>query len=60
MYFLTKYKFILIIIASIRLYNYIKKKFQQDMVFTEFDQHPNFLHEDILTDVVPCPQTHSS
>ena len=30
------------------------------MVFTEFDRHPNFVHEDILTDVIPYSQTHSS
>ena len=42
-----------IVIASMTLYNYIRRKSEQDEVFTEFDHHSNFVSRDIFNDVVP-------
>jgi len=46
-----------IVVASMALHNYIRRKSIQDVAFNEFDCHPNFVLDDILTDVVPRSQT---
>jgi hypothetical protein len=35
------------------LHNYIKRKSEHDVAFTEFDYHPKFVLGDILIDMVP-------
>jgi hypothetical protein len=42
------------------LHNYIRRKSEHDVAFTEFDCHPRFVLGDILTDVVPHSQTHEN
>jgi len=42
-----------IVIVSMTLHNYIRRKSEQDEVFTEFDYHSNFVSRDIFNDVVP-------
>jgi hypothetical protein len=34
------------------LYNYIRRKFHDDVTFAEFDRNPNFIPDDILPDIV--------
>jgi hypothetical protein len=45
-----------IVVASMTLHNYIRRKSQEDVVFTEYDRNSNFILDDILTDVVPRSQ----
>jgi hypothetical protein len=47
-----------IVVASMALHNYIRRKSIQDVAFNEFDRHPDFVPADTLTDVVPQSQTH--
>ena len=47
-----------IVIVSITLHNYIRRKLIQDVAFNDFDRHLHFVPEDILTDVVPRSQAH--
>ena len=42
-----------IVIASMTLHNYIRRRSQDDMIFAKYDRNPNFIPEDILPDVVP-------
>jgi len=46
-----------IIVASMTLHNYIRRKSQEDVAFTKYDRNPNFIPDDILTDVVPHSQS---
>ena len=46
-----------IVVASMALHNYIRRKSQEDFAFTEYDRNPNFIPDDILADVFPCPQS---
>jgi len=46
-----------IIVASIVLYNYIRRKLQEDFAFIEYDRNLNFIPDDILADVFPCSQS---
>jgi len=46
-----------IVVALMALHNYIRRKSIQDVAFNEFDSHPDFVLDDILTDVVPLSQT---
>jgi hypothetical protein len=39
------------------LHNYIQRKSIQDVAFNEFNRHPDFVPDDILTDMVPRLQT---
>jgi hypothetical protein len=41
-----------IIIASITLHNYIKKKYKNNVVFIEYNHNPNFITYDIFVDVI--------
>jgi hypothetical protein len=34
------------------IHNYIRKKFHNDIAFTEFNHNPNFIPDDILPDIV--------
>jgi hypothetical protein len=43
-----------IIVASMTLHNYIRRKSQDDAVFSEYDRNPNLISDDFLTDIVPC------
>jgi hypothetical protein len=49
-----------IFVTSMALHNYIRRKSEHDVAFTEFDCHPRFVLGDILTDVVPHSQTHEN
>ena len=40
------------------LHNYIRKKLRKDMVFVEFDRHPNFVWNNFLINIIPCLQGH--
>ena len=42
-----------IVIASMTLHNYIRRKSQDDIIFAEYDHNPNFVPKYILPDVVP-------
>jgi hypothetical protein len=46
-----------IVVASMALHNYIRRKSIEDVALNEFDRHPDFVLNDILTDVVPRSQT---
>ena len=41
-----------IIVTSMTLYNYIRRKSKQDVTFIEFDHHPNFVSRDIISDEI--------
>jgi hypothetical protein len=47
-------------VASIALYNYIRRKSYEDIAFREFDHHPDFVPEDFLINVFPWSQTHEN
>jgi hypothetical protein len=49
-----------VFVTSMALHNYIRRKSDHDVAFTEFDCHPRFVLGDILTDVVPHSQTHGN
>jgi hypothetical protein len=42
-----------IVVASMTLHKYIRRKSIQDVAFNEFDHHPDFVPTDTLTNVVP-------
>ena len=42
-----------IVVASMALHNYIRRRSQCDITFAEYDRNPNFIPEDILPDIVP-------
>ena len=46
-----------IVVASMTLHNYIRRKSGQDVSFNKFDSHPDFVPPDTLPDVVPQSQT---
>jgi hypothetical protein len=46
-----------IVVASMALHNYIRRKSQEDVAFIEYDRNPNFIPEDFLVDVVPRSQS---
>ncbi|XP_073266376.1 uncharacterized protein [Populus alba] len=48
-----------IVVASMALHNYIRRKSRQDVAFNNFDNHPDFVPQDIFPDVVPQSQTSS-
>ena len=41
-----------IIVASIALHNYIRRRSQDDIVFVEYDRNSNFIPNDFLQDIV--------
>ena len=46
-----------IVVASMALHNYIRRKSQEDIVFTEYDRNPQFVPDDFLADVVSRSQS---
>jgi len=46
-----------IVVASITLYNYIRRKYQKDHTFAKFDRRFFFL-DDILIDVLTCSESY--
>jgi hypothetical protein len=49
-----------IVVASIALHGYYRRKSQEDIAFREFDHHPDFVLDDFLTGVFPRSQTHGN
>jgi hypothetical protein len=45
-----------IVVASMTIHNYIRRTSLQDMVFMEFDRHPNYVPDDLFTDIAPHSQ----
>jgi hypothetical protein len=41
-----------IVVASMALHNYIRRRSQEDEVFAEYDRNPNFIPDDFLLDIV--------
>jgi hypothetical protein len=42
-----------IVDVSMALRNYIRRKSQDNLAFVEFDRHPNFIANEILTNFMP-------
>jgi len=42
-----------IVVASMTLHNYIRRRSQDDAVFSEHDRNPNLIPDDFLTYIVP-------
>jgi hypothetical protein len=41
-----------IVVASMTLHNYIRRRSQDDDVFAEYDRNPNFISDDFLPDII--------
>jgi len=41
-----------IVVASMALHNYIRRRSQDDEVFAEYNRNPNFIPDDFLLDIV--------
>jgi len=41
-----------IVVASMALHNYIRRRSQDDVVFVKYDRNPNFIPNDFLPDIV--------
>jgi hypothetical protein len=41
-----------IVVASMALHNYIRRRSQDDEVFSEYDRNPNLIPDDFLPDIV--------
>jgi len=46
-----------IVVTSMALHKYIRRKSLENFAFTEYDRNPNFISDDILADVFPCSQS---
>jgi hypothetical protein len=42
-----------IVVASMTPHNYIRRRSQDDAVFSEYDRNPNLILDDFLPDIVP-------
>jgi len=42
-----------IVVASMALHNYIRRRSQDDAVFSEYDRNPNLISDNFLHDIVP-------
>ena len=42
------------------LHNYIIRRLHDNVAFAEFDRNPNFVSDDILSDVVACLESHGN
>jgi len=42
-----------IVVASVALHNYIRRRSQDDEVFFKYDRNPNFIPDDFLLGIVP-------
>jgi len=49
-----------IVVASMALHNYIRRRSHDDVAFAEFDRNPNFVPDDILLDVVAHLESHDT
>ncbi|KAG5235385.1 protein ALP [Salix suchowensis] len=49
-----------IIVASMALHNYIRRRSQDDAVFVEYDRNPDYIPDELLPDVVACETRQSS
>jgi len=49
-----------IVVISMTLYNYIRRKSHDDEAFAEFDHNFNFVPDDILYDVVAHSRSHGN
>ncbi|KAG5251922.1 protein ALP [Salix suchowensis] len=49
-----------IIVASMALNNYIRRRSQHDDVFGEYDRNPDYIPDELLPDVVACETSQSS
>jgi len=49
-----------IVVASLALHNYIRRRSQDDAVFSEYDRNPNLIPDDFLHDIVPCSAVQGS
>jgi hypothetical protein len=45
-----------IVVASMAMHNYIRRKSSQDVAFNKFDSHPDFVPPDTFPDVVTQSQ----
>jgi len=41
-----------IVVASMALHNYIRRRSQDNVVFVEYDRNPNFIPNDFLPDII--------
>ena len=41
-----------IVVASMALHNYIRRRSQDDAVFVEYDRNPDYIPDDFLPDIV--------
>ena len=48
-----------IIVASMTLNNYIRRRSQHDDVFVEYDRNPDYIPDDFLPDIVACENSQS-
>jgi len=49
-----------IVVASMTLHNYIRRRSQDDAVFSEYDRNPNFILDDFLPNIVHCSAVQGS
>lgn len=49
-----------IVDVSMALRNYIRRKSQDNLAFVEFDRHPNFIANEILTNFMPRWQSYAN
>ena len=49
-----------IVVASMALHNYIRRRSQTDATFVEYDRNPDYIPDELLPDVVACETSHSS
>jgi hypothetical protein len=42
-----------IVVASMALHNYIRRRSQDDAVFSEYDRNSNLISDDFLPDIIP-------
>jgi len=46
-----------IIVVSMALHNYIRRKSQENVAFTKYDRNPQFIPDDFLADIVSYSQS---
>jgi thymidylate synthase len=49
-----------IVVALMTLYNYIRRRSQDDVAFVKFNRNPNFVPDDFLLNVVASSKSHGS
>ena len=42
-----------IVVASMTLHNYVRRRSQDDAVFSEYNRNPNLIPDDFLLDIIP-------